>query len=213
MSKEREYLEHKKKTIIEIFNSYNHCKGEYYKSKFEENDFDITKTFCSSGQCSKCGKCCMRFPCVYSPHDFLDITDLDYMRKILDTGLVSIVSCCKIDGFEGDFIIRNRGIFDSEFIAFDNIGKDINNPCILHTEKGCMLPDVYRASEGLLYIREGEKHIVLYDEKKYNSDYLWLGADDILRVLYNEYKLVKIPKESIGEEKVNEFIKCLINKK
>lgn len=208
MSKEKEYLEHKKNTLINLVNNYNSCHSEFYQFKIDKENLDIKKSFCSSEYCTDCGRCCKRFPCIFSPNDFLDITDLDYMRKILDTGVVTIVYYNNLY----PLIIRARGIFDSEEVACKDIDRD--NPCILHTENGCMLPDVYRGSEGLLYIREKEGHTVIYGEKDmgYLYEYSNLVYSRPLHILYDEYKNVIIPKESINEERVNQFIKSLINK-
>lgn len=126
------------------------------------------------------------------------------MRKILNTGVVSIVAY----NHAFPLIIRNRGIFDSEYVVCDDIDKI--NPCILHTENGCMLPDVYRASEGLLYLSIDDYHEVLYSQEDMIHEYY--NQRESLRALYNEYKGVKIPKKSVTEERVKEFIKCLINK-
>lgn len=79
------------------------------------------------------------------------------MRRILDTGVICIVP---YDNYEyWPFIIRNHGIYDSEFVAC----RDINmyNPCILHTEIGCKLPDIYCASGGLLYIKKDGYHKII----------------------------------------------------
>lgn len=208
MSKEREYLEHKKSTIINIvknFNDYNN----YYQIRINKKNLDIEKMCCSSKSiCSQCGECCQRGPCAYSPNDFLDITDLDYMRKILNTGVVCIVKRNNLY----PLIIRNRGVYDSETISC--VHPDTYNQCILLTKNGCMLPDVYRGSEGLLYIRKKSGHIIIYGSgaRGYYYEYNNPAYQESLQILYDEYFDVKIPKKSINEERVNEFVKCLINK-
>ena len=222
MSKEREYLEHKKKILIDLVNKYNHIYVKEYQYEIDEENLDITKAFCSN--CKGCGKCCARTPCTYSPRDFLDITDLDYMRKILDTGVVTIVRYNNDD--IRPLIIRNRGIEDQDSIASSD--KDSHNPCILLGKNGCMLPDVYRGSEGLLFVIGKHGHTALYSDEDFLKEYDKYSYQRALRILYDEYKDVVIPKptgmiydedndiafpkETISEERVKEFIKCLINK-
>lgn len=225
MSKEREYLEHKKKTLIDLVNNYNKRYVKEYQYEIDEDNLDIKEAFCSS--CRGCGKCCRRFPYVYSPRDFLDIIDLDYMRKILDTGVVTIVRYNN----RYPLIIRNRGVLDKDSIACGDI--DAHNPCLLLSKNGCMLPDIYRASQGLLYVI-GEFgyihcHKALYSDDDYLKEYDNYTYQKALSILYDEYKDVIIPKtkeivfdkekeiifpkEPISEEKVEQFIRCLINKK
>ena len=203
MTKE-EYLKYRKKIIIEQVNKYN--KNNYYPQfKMNENNFDIKETFCSPEYCKGCGNCCHNGPCVYSPRDFLDVTSLDYMRRILDTGVVTIVSY----NIYTPLIIRNRGRIDAASIACDD---GYYNPCILHTEKGCMLPEVYRASGGLLFVKNKYGHIAIYSEEDYLCKYENLDYQDSLHKLYEEYKDVIIPQELITEEKVEQFIKSLIRR-
>ena len=220
MNEERRYLEHKKKTIIDLVNKYNSTSDKEHQFEIDEENLDIKKIFCSN--CKGCEKCCSKFPCVYSPRDFLDITDLNYMRKILDTGVVAIVRYNN----RYPLIIRNKGIYDEDNVACRDI--DRYNTCVLLRENGCMLPDIYRASEGLLYVRREYGHIVLYDEDDYLKEYDNFAYQKALKILYIEYKDVVvhktsdviydkekdifIPKEPISEEKVEQFIRCLINK-
>lgn len=214
MNEEKQYLAHKKKTLIDLVNKYNSCYVDEYKFKIDEENFDI-KDLCHPEYCEGCGKCCKRFPCVYSPNDFLDITDLDYMREILNTGVVTIVKYA--NRIFNPLIIRNRGVHDSDYIACEDV--DCSNTCILHTEKGCMLPDVYRGSNGLLYVKTELGHIfghvALYSEEYYGylDEYANQKYQKALAQLYLEYSKVIIPKESITEEKVNQFVKKIIHKK
>lgn len=208
MSKEAEYLEHKKKTIINIIKSYNIWQDWYSKFEIDEENLDID-AFSYPNYCNGCGACCRHFPCAYSPNDFLDITDLDYMRKILNTGVVTIMY---YNNFS-PLIIRNRGVYDSNRIACADI--DTYNSCILHTEGGCMLPPVYRGSNGLLYLRKDDGyHRTIYGEKDFGYLYEYANPfyQESLRKLYEEYRNVVIPTDSINEENVNQFIRCLINK-
>lgn len=230
MSKEREYLEHKKKTIIELVNEYNSHFVEQYHFKIDTDNLDIEKAFCSN--CIGCGECCRKCACVYSPRDFLDITDLDYMHRILDTGLITI------ENYLGKYplILRNRAISDGEKIAVT--GHRGHKYCLLYSRNGCVIPHIYRASQGLLYIvHENKGHTALYKDEYYLEEYDNYDYQAALSILYEEYKDVTMPistemeyveqkalfpgesqqwysvlKEPISEEKVNEFIKCLINK-
>lgn len=222
MNKEKEYLEHKRKTLIDLVNIYNYRKEEF---KIDVENLNIIESFCSYSHCASCGQCCSKGPCIYSPRDFLDITDLDYMRKILNTGVVTII---KYDDFWETLIIRNRGIYDKDSVACEDVFYDLAyNPCLLIGKNGCMLPDVYRASQGLLYVAKNGRHWEIYDEERAVAAYGPYQKE--LGILYNEYKDVIIPKSSddiydqkrgihlpkepISEESVNQFIKCLINKK
>ena len=222
MSEERKYLEHKKKTIIDLVNKYNSTSDKEHQFEIDEENLDISKIFCFNS-CKGCGKCCGSFPCVYSPRDFLDITDLDYMRRILDTGVVSIVR------YNNNYplIIRNRGVLDEDSIACGDI--DTINPCILFGKNGCALSDVYRSSQGLLFVIEKQGHTSLYSKREYLKEYSNIAYQDALDVLYDEYKDVVIPKpvelifdekkrvaspkEPMNEENVKKFVNCLINKK
>lgn len=132
MSKEAEYLRHKKKTLADIIEKYNKRTWELYP--IDSDNIDISKQFCASNDiCRECGNCCKKCPCTYSPYDFLDIEDIDYMRRILDTGVVTLVNYNNYY----PYVIRNRGILDSESVA----GKDNDsgiNKCLLLSENGCM---------------------------------------------------------------------------
>ncbi|MCX4365499.1 MAG: hypothetical protein OSJ70_06985 [Bacilli bacterium] len=221
MELEKEYLEHKKKTIIDLVNRYNRSYVKEYQFGIDEENLDIHQTFCSG--CKGCGKCCDRFPCVYSPRDFLDITNLDYMRRILDTGVVTIVRYNN----KYPLIIRNRGVLDEDRIAGDDI--DAYNTCLLLRDNGCMIPDSYRASQGLLYVVGDYGHAALYGDEDYLLEYDNYIYQEALSKLYEEYKNVVIPKKSeilydddrgisipkypMSEERVSEFIKSLTNKK
>ena len=58
--------------------------------------------------CKKCKNvCCKRFPCAFSPEEFLDLENTNYMLELLKTGLIILAPINKnILG------IRARGIED-----------------------------------------------------------------------------------------------------
>lgn len=169
---------------------------------------DISQDSCQFKEdlCAVCGNCCKNVPCTYSPRDFLDIRDIDYMRRILDTGVVTIVNYNNYY----PYVIRNRGVFDSEYVA----GSDnelTGNTCILLVENGCMLKDQYRASQGLLLITSFFDCVSLYNDYAFRLEYERYNS--YLERLFKEYQDVYIPKKDIDEKRINEFVRCLINKK
>ncbi len=206
MSKEAEYLNHKKETLVKLVRDYNYRESENLEVNLET--IDISHDFCQFQQvlCSNCGGCCKTFPCTYSPYDFLDIRDKDYMRRILDTGVVTLVNYNNYY----PYVIRNRGVLDGDYVAGED-NEYTNNTCILLGENGCMLEDQYRASQGLLLIPSIPNCFSLYNDLACRLEYERYNS--YLEELFKEYKDVYIPKEEIDEKRINEFVRCLINKK
>lgn len=74
-----------------------------------------------------------------------------------------------------------------------------------------MLEDQYRASQGLLLIPSIPNCVSLYNDLANRLEYERYNS--YLEELFKEYKDVYIPKEEIDEKRINEFVRCLINKK
>lgn len=199
MTMEEKYLNHKKKGLLEHVRKFNERNHDVWQFPINENNFDIEHTFCSPDVCRDCGRCCSNFPCVFAPSDFLDITDLDYMRRLLDTEVI----CISEVNWDGTLVIRPRGLGDLGVVSLGSQIKLHNraNPCMLNSRKGCLLPDMYRPSEGLLYhaIEEYE-HVIMYTEKNIADEYR--AYNDILFTLLSEYAYKK-SSPYVAEDKEN----------
>lgn len=207
---EKNYLEQKKKTILNLVNQF---KEEYGNQAFPweltKENIKLEKVFCNSKLCSNCGDCCASAPCIFSPSDFLDISDREYMRSILDTGLVCI---SRSPDDDKTLVLRPRGRQDIRFLYSMTY---IRNHCILENGKGCMLPVQYRPLQGLLQIPYDNKgftsHLVLYPGYQSEQDYK--PYQDILKSLIYEYQNRFIPDyEDRLEESVKKLIKSLVKK-
>lgn len=153
MSLEEQYLIHKKKELIKLVNIHNNraIDIDHFEITSNYSDLDIEKTFCAPSICEGCGNCCKQFPCAFSPNDFLDINNLEYMLNILNTGLVVLAVSYNMK----NVYLRPRGLADEKLISTILLDSKIangDNPCILHTKNGCLLDPQYRPSEGLLYM-------------------------------------------------------------
>lgn len=138
MNKEEAYIRHKKIGLLEHINSYNRKLNKPYQIPSNPEDFDIEESLCRKSLCQRCGSCCQTFPCIFAPTDFLDIENMDYMRKILNTGLLCLSKIYN----STTTIIRPRGIGDLGVVSFlDDIKYtyDGANPCILNSSNGCLL--------------------------------------------------------------------------
>lgn len=189
MNAEESYALYHEKVIRYIINK----SKENYPLPNSTSDF---YTYLSGYKCcTHCDKCCCEhFPCKYSPYDFLDITNFDYMCGILDTGLLCISESINTK----ELIIRPRGINDSDSIVSLTASFPFwisRNPCLLLSSTGCMLPPEFRPSEGLLYIPKSTRdHISLYSEKDLEKDYE--QYQDALKALYDKYSGKYMPKVS-----------------
>lgn len=208
---EKKYFEHKKKTVIDIVNVFQKWKGyRAFPFQLNQDTLDLEEQFCNPKLCSSCGSCCSVAPCVFSPYDFLDLCNLDYMRNILNTGLVCI-SRSSLD-YE-TLVLRPRGKKDTESIV--STIYDYNH-CILENGKGCMLPVQYRPCQGLLYIPRCDNgfvlHTILYSDYLFTYDYKQF--QNILKDLAHEYYNKPVPSyKEITEEDVNGLVKSLIKSK
>lgn len=212
MTKEQIYLNHKKEILIKLVDLYNKKHSAKYQFSINNNDLDIEKTFCTSERCKKCGGCCSKFPCAFSPDDFLDINDLEYMRKILDSGVI----CITKSHYKKVIILRPRGEGDLGIVSLES---DIEynyhgyNRCLLKSDTGCLLSAEYRPSEGLLYLPlRGLMHQIMYSETDIENDYE--AYQESLEILFNEYlsKNISVPN-FITKEDVDGFTKSLVGYK
>ncbi len=208
MSLEEQYLIHKKKELIKLVNIHNSRAQDldYFEITSNYADLDIEKTFCSSTICKSCGACCTQFPCAFAPNDFLDINNFEYMLNILNTGLVVLA----ISYNRQNIYLRTIGLADENLVStilLDSKVANGNNPCILHTENGCLLEPQYRPSEGLLYIRKNY-HIIMYTEDDYEIGYE--KYQELLGELFFKYgnKYINLNQDSI-EENVKQLTKSL----
>lgn len=219
----KQYLEHKKKNLIRLVDNYNETESDKYKFQIKDKTtLDIEKEFCRPELCKKCGTCCYTFPCVFSPSDFLDISDTDYMKSILNTGLICISALYDEFDSRQTFVLRPRG-YEEPYSIINLTGKikcfifdDPINPCIFRNDfMGCLLPPVYRPSEGLLRIPyRGEynkkEHINMYGMWFYKEDYQ--EYQEYLKHLISEYKGVLFPIQDVTEKDVKKFTDLLIRK-
>ena len=196
MTKEEAYIKHKKKNIIRLVNKYNKRASHDNSFQINENNLDLENTFCNPKRCKGCGECCQKFSCVFSPGDFLNITDLDYMRNILNSGIVCISSTS-----HGTLILRPRRKKDDKQIV--SITTD-SYSCLLHSSHGCLLPAAYRPSEGLLYYPSKYGHIVMYEDEQTEDEYA--EYQNILWELFHEYNDQVIPIDIIEDE--SGFVHC-----
>lgn len=154
---------------------------------------------CINKKCKKCkGACCESFPCTLSPFEFVDIEDINYMKSVLDTGVLTIAPGNIAKTF---YLIRPRGEKDTDFIIADYVPNP--NDCLLHGKKGCLLDPIARPTEGLLLLpRDKGRNLCecLYSEMKLMED--WFKYQDVLNELRKKYKGVQIPKDNINEETI-----------
>ncbi len=145
--------------------------------------------------CHKCGgSCCKNYPCVFSPRDFIDIYDSDYMKSILDTGYFVIDTFFRYEADDIIYYIRPRGVEDDNVVADP---KKRGKRCILHTDNGCILDFHTRPSGGALLIPNPMKIVCEYsccDDKYSSSDQYeeWCDYQDVMLELLDYYSDRKI---------------------
>lgn len=209
MTREELYLIKKKQGLIAHANPF-HGKT-FCGTLFEINTdniekLDIETTFCTPNICNHCGACCQTFPCVFAPSDFLDLNDIEYMKSILDTGLV-----CISDLYDSHtLIIRPRGYGDLWCVStLDEIRYSYEgaNPCQL-CAGGCVLSANYRPSQGLLRfaLGRGYGHLNMYTDDNISQEYQ--KYQDVLWNLFAEYCDNDKPAE-VTEENVRKLTRCL----
>ena len=184
---------------------YNMKKIKLIKKILENKKEDIN-SIVKPDLCSNCkGACCNDYPCPYSPNEFIDINDLDYMRSILDTGLVVIEYFDSIDRFFDDskpnLYIRPRGIKDKKIVNEEIFYYE--NSCLLN-DNGCYFDHVYRPIGGLLLVPEENYYGLDFCHQYYNYKLLnqeWSMYQESLNILKEEYKdkSIDIPKDIQGK--------------
>lgn len=194
MTKEEEYIAYRQKVVARNIANFNYKHNMNLEFPSEPTAF--FNSLCTSNVCATCkSRCCYSFPCKFSPHDFLDITDIDYMSSILDLGVLCIAESIH----DKLLIVRPRGYHDSKRIVSKTFKYSIfrYNPCVLQSSTGCMLSAFYRPTEGLLYLPLSEhNHMIAYTERDLEKDYA--PYQDSLIALYEKYynKTIPIKKPS-----------------
>lgn len=184
---------------------YRKKKLEIYKKITGDSEFNKEKG-CYLEACIRCnGACCRNFPCSFSPDDFVDIDDLDYMKRILDTGyfVISTFSTyyTKYIG-ETIYYIRPRGIKDESTMLANKI--PVDNECIFHTVDGCLLDFYTRPSEGALLVPHKGSFGLGICSNNYSYDDLmenWREHQDSMNELVKYYynKSLEINKPDKGK--------------
>lgn len=184
MTYNEKYILLRKKFILKEITLYNNTHS---LNKFDINDtnFNIDEVLGTPEICQECdGKCCKYYPCLFSPYDFIDINSIDYMSRIIETGLICIGKSC----YDNNLVLRPRGIKDKKKIV--NTRLSVDNRCILFGPKGCMLTSAFRPAEALLYYAKSvDYHLSIYHTSECVDD--WSYYQDILQKLYEKYKNVK----------------------
>ena len=164
--------------------------------------------------CAGCkGCCCSNCPCGFSPNDFIDINDLDYMKTLLNTGLLAI---SPLDFSNQTLYIRSRGIKDLDTIVTGLICD--HNTCLFSTYKGCVLNPYLRPSEGLLllpnevsYDMQLETCHQMYTNRLMKLD--WSPYQKALKELKSYYKNREIDKPKITDKVIEDYTYKLTNTK
>ena len=191
------YIDIKKNNLLKVIE----------KNNYQLVDNDLIKTLTSNNckKCLQCSCCCNRYPCVFAPSDFLDITDIEYMKRIIDTELV-LVSVSK----EGFLTVRPVGkneLYNKKYS---------NNTCVLYNyKKGCLLDTFIRPSQGLLYIAKESlfsKCTALYTREYIYNDYK--QYQEYLKKLYQYQKSIKRDYDlfNIPDNKIKKLTKCIITR-
>ena len=185
MTYEEKYLNLKRDFVLKTIRLHNKTDNRQIHIPRKFQTFD---DFLSTPEiCSKCGgKCCKHFPCLFSPYDFIDVNNIDYMKNILDIGIICIAKSC----YDNTLVLRPRGIKDKKKIVSTRLPLD--NKCILYSETGCMLSSSYRPAEALLYYAQTiDNHIPIYHTSDCTED--WQKYHDSMKILYDYYRLINSP--------------------
>ena len=114
----------------------------YIRNK--NGDYDNLKKF-NSQICKKCkGNCCKSEGCLYSPSNFKEIA-FDSLKEFICRGYSTIILVREFyTGLEDSFVLKARRV--GEPVVKTKIIK--HTPCILLTDKGCMLSEDDRPKGG-----------------------------------------------------------------
>ncbi|MBR4351162.1 MAG: hypothetical protein IKP98_02965 [Bacilli bacterium] len=187
-------------------NEYKNRKNHIVES-CSYNTVDMVKS-CLCSECAKCkGNCCSNYPCTLSPREFIDINNIEYMKNVLDIGVLAIAPgniLCKY------YIIRPRGSKDLDTIVTGYV--EAPNSCILQGPKGCILDPLFRPTDGLLLMPERHykeiKCVPHYSEFKVMED--WLKYQDVLRELRKIYKDKEIDMPPANEETAKKYTLAML---
>ena len=184
MTYEEKYFQMRRKFILKTIDLYNSTSSypdiEIKKEYKEFDEFLGTPEICT--ECG--GLCCKHFPCLFSPYDFIDVNNIEYMKKILDLGIITIGKSC----YDDSLVLRPRGIKDKKTIV--NTRLPLHNRCILFGPTGCLLNSNYRPSEALLfYAKSLNNHLEIYSTGDCIDD--WINYQDSLNKLAEIYKKTK----------------------
>ena len=190
MTLEEKYINKKKKDLCDYINSV--------ESNINVTEDNIFKLLTDSNICKNCRKCCNHIPCIFRPNDFIDINDLDYMKNILETGLIRISYVLYYGNYgKKVYILGPCGTRDDD-ICFDP--KFDNNTCILNSRNGCMLDVNFRPSGALLLLpREKYRCHCLYQTENIVNEYE--KYSDTLKSLKYKYDNICKTETTIEEVK------------
>ncbi len=192
MTKEKQYIAKKKKGLYDFFYPLLSEVG-----KRNVNEDNILNYFINHDACKNCGECCNHIPCIFSPNDFIDINDLDYMKGIMEIGLIR-VSSVKDNSNNNIYVLGPCGQLDT--YSYFNPMID-SNPCILKDYNGCMLSDEFRPTGAILLYPSKpimNRCVCFYKTENIIDDYK--PYQNTLETL--KYKYDKICKTSATEEEV-----------
>ncbi len=167
---------------------YKNKKLDLYRNITGDPNFD-KESVLNDELCERCeGACCKTFPCTFSPYDFVDIDDFEYMKSILDTGYFVISYYYEED--ECIYYIRAKGLNDRGVVAKS---KAKPNECILLGEKGCQLDFYSRPTLGALLEPKSNK-LFMCCKHRYSMDQLtkdWLKYQQQMLKLKKYYLFKK----------------------
>lgn len=163
----------------------NRVFGAYTEGGRLTKNYDNPKN-CNPEICAECGgECCKRCGCEYSPDDFSEIS-FDFLKKEIEKGYISI------DNIPGDVLYQRESIY---ILRTRNKGAKIldtcyeDTPCMLLTEKGCMLDYEHRPTGVKLLVPSRKRELFTRKKKCYSSYTIadccfeWKKYQDILRQL------------------------------
>lgn len=175
---------------------YINKKLELYRKITHIDEFNM-EYGTNNKLCKRCGgSCCKNYPCSFSPYDFIDINNFDYMKRILDTGYFVIDFFT--DKEKNIFYIRTRGLQDDGIVINH---RSLENECVLHKNNKCELDYYSRPTGGALLIPSrrdlGLPFCYNYYTYKVQLDD-WSKFQDIMHeiVSYYQGKNINVPKVS-----------------
>ena len=155
-------------------------------------------------KCAACTRenCCRLRPCAFAPEEFLDLTNKNYLLRLLKTRAIIIAPV-------GNHTlgIRARGKNDPPNII-NNIILDYN-PCALLTEHGCTLDYTFRPVEGLLVIPDEEMCLGLYEQEEREND--WKAYQNYLKRLGARYGDKYLGYGPVTSEEIEEYKRLFLH--